>query len=98
MPESVFYRHPAGLRFAFFLIIIAIVFKAQGQICNGSLGDPAVNITFGPTGGTANFPPPGGYTYTPSTCPNDGYYTVTGSTSNCFGNTWHTVSSDHTGS
>jgi gliding motility-associated-like protein len=97
VPEPVFYRRPAGLRFTFFLIIIAIVSKVQGQICNGSLGDPAVNITFGQTGGTANFPPPGGYTYTPSTCPNDGYYTVTGSTSNCFGNTWHTVSSDHTG-
>jgi gliding motility-associated-like protein len=97
VPAPVFYRRPAGLRFAFFLIIIATVFKAQGQICNGSLGDPAVNITFGPTGGTANFPPPGGYTYIASSCPNDGYYTVTNATSNCFGNTWHTVSSDHTG-
>jgi gliding motility-associated-like protein len=97
VPEPLFHCRLVGLRLAFLLIVIAIVFKAQAQICNGSLGDPAVNITFGAAGGTANFPPPGGYTYTPSSCPNDGYYTVTSSTSNCFGNTWHTVSSDHTG-
>jgi len=83
----------------FFLLIIAVLTNtaADAQICNGSLGDPAVNITFGSGGGTGNFPPPGGYTYTSSICPNDGYYTVTNSTNSCFGNTWHTVSSDHTG-
>ncbi|MEO5562225.1 MAG: T9SS type B sorting domain-containing protein, partial [Chitinophagaceae bacterium] len=36
-------------------------------------------------------------TYTASSCPNDGFYTITNSTSGCFGNTWSTVPSDHTG-
>ncbi|HRO69631.1 MAG TPA: gliding motility-associated C-terminal domain-containing protein [Chitinophagaceae bacterium] len=30
-------------------------------------------------------------------CPNDGFYTVRTNTANCFGNSWHTVNSDHTG-
>ncbi|HET6996919.1 MAG TPA: T9SS type B sorting domain-containing protein [Chitinophagaceae bacterium] len=97
MPEPVFNCRLVGLRFAFSLIIIAIVFNAQGQICNGSLGDPAVNITFGSAGSTTTYPAPGGYTYTSSACPNDGYYTITESTANCFGNTWHTVHNDHSG-
>jgi len=79
------------------LVALLINVSSKAQICNGSLGDPAVNITFGSGNGTGNFPPPGGYTYTASTCPNDGFYTITGGTSACFGNTWHTVSTDHTG-
>jgi hypothetical protein len=68
----------------------------QAQLCTGSLGDPVVNITFG-AGGTAGYTPSNAYTYTNSSCPDDGYYTITSSTSGCFGNSWHTVSSDHTG-
>jgi gliding motility-associated-like protein len=80
------------------LLLLAAVFSSgiQAQLCTGSLGDPVVNITFG-TGGGSGYPPPGGYTSTTSSCPDDGYYTITTSTSGCFGNTWHTVSSDHTG-
>jgi len=83
---------------AFLLLIIGWLVNnvSKAQICNGSLGDPVVDITFGP-GGANNFSPPGGYTYTQSNCPDDGYYTITSSTSACFGNTWHTLSSDHTG-
>lgn len=81
------------------LLVVGLVFfgRPNAQLCNGSLGDPVVNITFGSGGATTNYPPPGGYVYTSSSCPNDGYYTVTKSTSDCFGNTWHTVASDHTG-
>lgn len=70
----------------------------QAQLCTGSLGDPVVNITFG-SGSNANNPytPPAAYTYTSSTCPNDGYYTITGYTSGCFNNNWHDVGTDHTG-
>lgn len=38
-----------------------------------------------------------GYIYASGTCPNDGYYIITTSTSGCFGGSWHTVNSDHTG-
>jgi gliding motility-associated-like protein len=73
-------------------------FLSNAQLCTGSLGDPAVNITFG-SGGNTNlgFAPPSAYTYINSPCPNDGYYTVTTFTSACFGNAWHTVNADHTG-
>jgi gliding motility-associated-like protein len=75
-----------------FLFFIAFTGKAHAQLCNGSLGDPVVNITFS-SGTTAEAP---GYTFTSSSCPADGFYTVTSASSNCFNNTWHTVS-DHTG-
>ncbi len=84
------------LSFLLFLTPIVFFIPAQAQLCNGSLGDPVVNITFGSGGGSSGFSPPG-YIYTSSSCPDDGYYTITTSTTNCFGNTWHTVASDHTG-
>ena len=84
-----------------FLPVLAVCFSftVQSQLCNGSLGDPVVNITFGSVnnGNTSGFTSTNGYIYTPSSCPNDGYYTVTNSTSGCFGNSWHTVPGDHTG-
>ena len=79
------------LRFVF-LFFIAFTGKARAQLCNGSLGDPVVNMTFS-SGTTAEAP---GYTFTSSSCPADGFYTITSSSGNCFNNTWHTVS-DHTG-
>jgi len=73
----------------FFLINIS---KANAQLCQGSLGDPVVNITFG---SGANPGPPLGsitsYNYANHDCPDDGYYTIANSTSSCFGNTWHSV-------
>ena len=68
------------------------------QSCTGSLGDPIVNYTFG--SGT-NYGPAlaAGITnmqYLAGSCPNDGQYTITNYTSNCFNNSWHTVT-DHTG-
>lgn len=68
----------------------------RAQLCNGSLGDPTVNITFG-SGGVSSYVPANAYTYTSSQCPDDGFYTITSSTANCFGNSWHTVTADHTG-
>jgi gliding motility-associated-like protein len=88
-----FFRHTLA-------IVIAITFPVllHAQLCSGSLGDPAVNITFGNGGpDSSGNRPTNAYTYTNSTCPNDGYYTITNSTSGCFNNSWHTVSSDHTG-
>ena len=74
------------------IFLLAFGNDAWAQLCNGSLGDPVVNMTFS-SGLTAEAP---GYVFTSSSCPNDGFYTVTSSSSNCFNNSWHTVS-DHTG-
>lgn len=82
-----------------FVIIAGLFFlPSEAQLCSGSLGDPVVNITFGNvSNGDPGVSPPAGYTYTSSSCPDDGYYTITRSTSGCFGNSWHSVSADHTG-
>jgi gliding motility-associated-like protein len=72
---------------------------AQAQLCQGSLGDPIVNITFG-SGTNPGSPFSAAtttYQYTSADCPNDGLYTIRTNTLNCFGNTWHTLNSDHTG-
>ena len=69
------------------------------QLCSGSLGDPVVNITFGSgtnpgaplSSATTN------YTYVANDCPQDGMYTIRNQTMNCHGNTWHSISQDHTG-
>ena len=81
--------------FASFLFIT----QSKAQLCQGSLGDPIINITFGHG---AN---PGGplsaattsYQYVSNDCPTDGFYTVRNNTINCFNNTWHLVNADHTG-
>jgi gliding motility-associated-like protein len=62
------------------------------QLCQGSLGDPVVNITFG--SGSNPGPPIGqvtNYFYFSGDCPEDGFYTIANSTSDCFGGTWHTA-------
>ena len=86
-------------RFLFPLIIVFSPGIINSQICSGSFGDPVVNITFGQIGAPqgTNFVPSSSYKYQTVDCPDDGFYTVTNATSNCFGNTWYTVSKDHTG-
>lgn len=76
-----------------FVIALSAATTGRTQLCNGSLGDPAVNITFSGSGASALVR---SYSYVSTNCPNDGMYTITSQTSNCFNNTWHTVS-DHTG-
>lgn len=71
--------------------------SASAQLCTGSLGDPVVNITFGTPTSPSGYTATNAYQYWPTPCPNDGYYTLTPSTSNCFNGSWHTVSRDHTG-
>ncbi len=84
------------------LLFFAFVFSSPGylsaQLCQGSLGDPVVNITLG----SGQNPGPllgssiTNYNYFSNACPNDGSYTIANSTANCFGNTWHTLSEDNT--
>ena len=81
------------LLFIFFLISIYI----NAQTCSGSLGDPIINFDFG--SGSNPGPPLAAtnYTFFGNDCPPDGSYTIRTNTSGCFGNTWHTVTGDHTG-
>ena len=90
--------------FNLFLIFPLVLFAtiSDAQTCSGSLGDPVINQTFG-AGSNPGSALPGGTTdmsYTANNCPNDGYYTIANSitgTGNCHPDTWHNVTSDHTG-
>lgn len=98
MPELISFARYTFLQFLLLLFIAVFSCPVQAQLCNGSLGDPVVNITFGSGGsGSTSATPPNGYIYTSSSCPDDGYFTITNSTSGCFGNSWYTVPADHTG-
>ncbi len=72
---------------------------ADAQLCQGSLGDPIVSTTFG--SGTNPGPSLSAaattYLYTGGDCPQDGFYAIRNNTSSCFGNSWYTLTSDHTG-
>ena len=90
----------AGCKFfaiLFFFLIAGDIVTAQ--LCQGSLGDPIVYITFG--SGDNPGPPLSAatttYRYAAYDCPNDGLYAVRNSTSNCYNNTWQSLTRDHTG-
>ena len=85
------------VRFLLLLSGVGIAFTATSQLCTGSLGDPVVNITFAYGTSYSGYVPASSYAFNYTNCPNDGYYTVTDRTADCFGNTWHTVTEDHTG-
>jgi len=84
-------------------IVVAISFfcfnNLNAQLCQGSLGDPIINITFGAgtNPGASLQAATTSYQYLSTDCPNDGFYTVRTNTNSCFGNTWHSLSTDHTG-
>ncbi len=65
----------------------------RAQTCNGSVGDPIVNIAFDSDSALA----PGitNLTYVSHDCPTDGSYTIIKKTTNCFTDSWHTLT-DHT--
>jgi len=87
------------IRSFLFLLLSFISTGVMAQLCQGSLGDPIVNITFG-AGSNPGAPlmsAATGYSYVNSDCPSDGSYTVRNSTAACFGNSWYTIPSDHTG-
>lgn len=100
-PPTIILLIPMGKNFkgSIFLFLSIFIFSgsAFAQLCQGSLGDPVVDITFG--SGSNPGPPLGSitnYTYLADICPNDGYYTIANSTHNCFNDTWYSVSEDHT--
>jgi gliding motility-associated-like protein len=83
----------------FFLLLLCLLsHTAKTQLCQGSLGDPIVNITFGSGSNPGpSLPAVTGYQYISGDCPSDGFYTVRNNTSGCFGSTWFSLSKDHTG-
>jgi gliding motility-associated-like protein len=79
-------------------IIMCIAFNGTAQICQGSLGDPIVNTTFGsgPNPGPPLSAATTNYTYVATDCPKDGNYAVRNKTEYCFDTLWYPVT-DHTG-
>ncbi|MBO0931297.1 SprB repeat-containing protein [Fibrella aquatilis] len=87
-------------------LLTFVHYTCFAQACNGTLGDPILNQTFG----NGSNPGPAissltNYTYVNNGCPGDGYYTLrnstyttpASSTAGCFSNSWHALTSDHTG-
>lgn len=88
-----------NFKISFYSLIILLIFSSElsAQLCEGSLGDPVVNITFG--SGSNPGPSIGSstnYSYVAGGCPNDGNYTIANNITSCFNNTWHSTT-DHTG-
>lgn len=80
------------------IILLMISQNPSAQLCEGSLGDPIVNITFGVgTNPGLSLKTTANLNFFQADCPNDGQYTIRNNTTQCFGNTWHTLSQDHTG-
>jgi gliding motility-associated-like protein len=97
-----------GVMFQLFSIkkILILIFCSITQYqllsqttCNGILGDPLINITFG--AGTNPGPPllatTSSYSYVGTDCPADGNYTVRNNSLSCFFGDWHNIEQDHTG-
>ncbi len=82
------------------LIVLSLFFglSANAQLCNGSLGEPVVNINFGNKNSAAGPLRPGvtnlGYV---TGCPLDGNYSIVNAAFGCFGSSWHDIPRDHTG-
>lgn len=80
-------------------ILMMMADNSSAQLCSGNFGDPIVNVDFG----SGTNPGPAlstsitSYHYVTDDCPNDGDYAIRTGTQNCFGSTWHSLSSDHTG-
>ena len=81
-----------------FLTIVLLACKGFAQVCTGSLGDPTVSIDFGSGAGIGAALPSINTTYpfNGRDCPDDGFYVINNRTQNCFNNSWHTLSQDHT--
>lgn len=88
------------IRFCTICFLLTIITQTvNAQLCQGSLGDPIINITFGQgtNPGASLSAATTTYQYVANDCPNDGFYTVRNSTTSCFGNSWYSVNTDHTG-
>ncbi|HEX6915744.1 MAG TPA: gliding motility-associated C-terminal domain-containing protein [Chitinophagaceae bacterium] len=80
------------------LLLLLLSVGSSAQICQGSLGDPIIDITFGagPNPGPPLSAATTNYTYVSNDCPKDGYYAVRNKTEYCHDTMWFNVT-DHTG-
>ena len=79
-------------------VAVFICAVASAQLCNGSLGDPVVNITFGAGvgPGPALAAATTNYRYTTDACAVNGFYSLLNRGIECnYG--WHVLPGDHTG-
>lgn len=84
------------MKLSFFLVCLLIFapFAVKAQLCNGNLGDPIINYTFG-TGSSklpayiTSFEYAGG-------CPGEGKYSVANFLLGCGDRTWFLLAGDHT--
>lgn len=86
------------MRYLFCILLLGFQLHVTAQLCQGSLGDPLINLTFGQgsnPGAQLNATAIG-YQYTPNDCPADGFYSIRNNSIACFGPSWHTLSGDHT--
>jgi hypothetical protein len=84
-------------KFAFLLIILLINFVLKAQPGNCTFKPSQFTVHFG-SGNVRdlNSAPHSNYKRVSGPCPNDGHYSFVSYTSECFGDHWHTISSDHT--
>ncbi len=86
------------MKFLCTIVIGCVATTGAAQMCQGSLGDPIVNITFG-AGANPGAPLSAAttnYNYVSTDCPRDGEYAVRNKTEFCFDTLWNSVT-DHTG-
>ncbi len=81
----------------FLMLILPLTLQLKAQSANCVFKEPLIAIHFG----TGNVPDlntqlASNYQRVATSCPTDGHYTYTSSTSDCFRGDWFTVSEDHT--
>jgi gliding motility-associated-like protein len=86
------------INFSVLVLSLFLYTSADAQLCQGSLGDPVVNITFGSGSnyGSQLDTSITNYIYDPRGCPNDGFYVIANSIGNCYSGSWHALLEDHT--
>ena len=79
------------------LLLLLFVVRAEAQIANWLYKEPVIKIHFG-SGNVrdVNFVTPSNYENIEDYCPQDGYYTYTPYTKDCFNGDWFTLTEDHT--
>jgi gliding motility-associated-like protein len=89
-------KYNLSMKFSLFFIcqLVLIPFILQAQLCNGNLGDPIINFTFG-TGKSRLPATVTSFGFTGG-CPAKGKYTVSNFLLGCGDRTWFLLAGDHT--